>query len=902
MRNTTEEVFASALALPASERDSFLMRACGADSAQLSRIRSLLADSAQSAEFMNEIDATVKLSDGSDRIDNYRLIQELGEGGCGTVFLAEQTKPIRREVALKIIKLGMDTKAVVTRFQAERQALALMDHANIARVLDAGATQSGRPYFVMEVVRGIKITEYCDQCQLTIRERLDLFVHVCSAVQHAHTKGIIHRDIKPSNILVTLSDGVPVIKVIDFGIAKAMHGRLVDEPIQTLVEQFMGTPAYVSPEQTQPGDGAVDTRSDVYSLGCLLYELLVGRTPIDESSLYEASLAEARERIATEIPVRPSKRVALLSAEQRAEIQAQRQAAQIQRDLHGDLDSIVMKCLEKNKENRYQSAHDLGRDIQRLLRNEPIEARPPSVMYSAKMFARRHRTIFAAALMLTIALMTGVAVSTWQAVRALRAERVSQQAIASLVKAFELTDPYREDDDELNAQSLFELARKTAYERLATHPKAQAGLLQAIGRIARRQGDLKHSSQLLRDAVSIYRRLGDRDANDPALCSALVDLTWTLRRHGDLKAAASTLREAEAVFRQIDPTRPELAYQFFLERGYMARELGTLGESRDYFETSARMAEEFAGPESLEMATALDALATIYSWTDLAVETERAARRALAIRAARLPPLNPSRVNSEQRLAEALMQHGRFDEATLILSDAARKIRTIFGANSLEVAQVHEALAHVTRGQRKFEESVEHSREAIRAAKTVQAAESTDIAHYRTTLAYTLFELARFAEAEIELGNAHEAFSTFLPPDHPYFSSVEYVLAEILLHTDRFSRAEQLLRACISRTTKSYPIPWRIARAESALGEALYHQDRKVEGERYILDSYPKLHAAPGVDRLARDRARQRVINLYKEQNRQSELAEFLARYPDPPEPSSRQLVTDREPRPPTKS
>lgn len=895
MRDTTEELFAAALALPSNERHSYLTRACGTDHAQLERIRSLLADASRSAAFTNETDATIRLSDGSDHIDNYRLMQELGEGGCGTVYLAEQTAPIRRDVAIKIIKLGMDTKAVVARFEAERQALALMDHPNIARVFDAGATQAGRPYFVMEAVRGIKITEYCDQCRLTIQERLDLFMQVCSAIQHAHSRGVIHRDIKPSNVLVALNEGVATIKVIDFGIAKAMQGRLAHESVHTLVDQFMGTPAYVSPEQTQPAEGAIDERSDVYSLGSLLYELLVAQTPIDASSLYGSSLADVRARINNETPAKPSKRIVLFSEEERAGIARHRQTTQIEKTLRGDLDSIVMKCLAKSKAHRYQSASDLGCDIRRFLCNEPIEARPPSAFYSAKMFARRHRGAFAAVLTFSLVLVVGVSISTWQAIRALRAERLSQHAITSLIEVFELADPYREKGEELNAQAMLALAHIAARERLDIYPEAQARLLHAVGRIADRRGDFNQSVRSLEDAVSIYRQQRGDDANGFALCSALVDLTTTLRRHGDLTKAELALKEAEIVIQRANPVCAALDYRVFIEKGHMARELGAISESHNYMETSVELARQLAGPQSLEMANALDALSMNHAWMDRSSEAEDAARKALAIRSTRLAPLNASRVSSEQRLAEILLDQGRFNEAVPILLGVAQKMRSLFGANSLEAAQIHEILARATKGQRDLRAAREHSREAIRIFSVVKAPDSSHVGHYRTTLGYTLFELSEYSEAEIELREAQRTFSTSLPPDHPYVASVEYGLAEVLLRTDRLRDAEQLLRACRDRTSKSFSTPWRIARAESALGEALYRQGHKAEGERYILESYPKLANAPGVDTFARDRARKRVINLYKEQGRRAELAEFLAKYPDPQAPNAQQLVTDRE-------
>ena len=363
-----------------------------------------------------------------DRVGRYKLLEKIGEGGCGVVYVADQEEPVRRRVALKVIKVGMDTKSVIARFEAERQALAMMDHPNIAKVLDAGATTTGRPYFVMELVRGIKLTEFCDKNRLTTEQRVEIFIKVCQAVQHAHQKGIIHRDLKPSNILVTLNDGQAEPKIIDFGIAKATQGRLTDLTVYTELNQLLGTAAYMSPEQALMTSVDIDTRSDVYSLGVVLYELLTGKPPFENKELLTLGLDEMRRTILEKEPVRPSTRLSTLP---RLELDMAAKARRMEAPrlcslVRGDLDWIVMKCLEKDRARRYGAANDLATDLRRHLKNEPVVARPPSRLYELQKSVRRHKVVFGAATAVIAALAVAAAASTWEAIQAKRARRQSQ--------------------------------------------------------------------------------------------------------------------------------------------------------------------------------------------------------------------------------------------------------------------------------------------------------------------------------------------------------------------------------------------------------------------------------------------------------------------------------------------
>ncbi|HZL44504.1 MAG TPA: protein kinase [Verrucomicrobiae bacterium] len=551
-----QALFALALEKPVDKRPAFLDAVCDGDAALRQRLEARLAAHDQPDESLPTAvpaaKATLKLdlADAPDEavgqtLGRYKLLEKVGEGGYGVVYVAEQTVPVRRRVALKVIKLGMDTKAVVARFEAERQALAMMDHPNIAKVLDAGTTDTGRPFFVMELVRGIRITDYCDQNNLSTNERLDLFIKICQAIQHAHQKGIIHRDIKPSNILVTLHDGVPIPKVIDFGIAKATEGRLTDATVYTQLHQFIGTPAYMSPEQAEMSGLDIDTRSDIYSLGVLLYELLAGSTPFDANELMASGIDQMRKTIREKEPVRPSTRFATLKGEELTTT-AKRRSTETSKLLHqlkGDLDWIVMKCLEKDRTRRYETANGVAADIKRHLNNEPVVARPPSRLYEFQKTVRRHKFGFAATAAIILILAMGIVVSTWQSVRATHAKReaLAAQAQADAARqqaeglvGFMIQDlqPALKDYGRLSILKQVDEKTVSYYSSLPPELRnaktvlAQADAITALADILHVSGDDTTADLKGREALALYQGLAKNHPEIPEAAAGALRHEW----------------------------------------------------------------------------------------------------------------------------------------------------------------------------------------------------------------------------------------------------------------------------------------------------------------------------------------------------------------------------------------
>jgi eukaryotic-like serine/threonine-protein kinase len=518
-QQTVRDLLLATLERPAGDRAHFLDEASGGDTDLRAEIESLVAALEFRGDFLTgRASADADREGPGSRVAGYKLLQLIGEGGFGSVYMAEQAHPIRRTVAVKVLKGGLDSVQVVARFEAERQALALMDHPNIAKVLDAGATDSGRPYFVMELVKGVPITKYCDDHHLTPRQRLELFVPVCQAVQHAHQKGIIHRDLKPSNVLIALYDGRPVPKVIDFGVAKAMGSKLTERTMFTAFGQMVGTLEYMSPEQAELNQLDVDTRSDIYSLGVLLYELVTGTTPLESRRLNGGALLEALRVIREEEPPCPSTRLSTAGDLPSVALNRGLEPRKLSGLVKGELDWIVMKCLEKDRSRRYETANGVARDVERYLRDEAVVACPPSAAYRLRKLARRNRTLLAAGAVAVAALLAGTAVSTWLAVRATRAEALAQHRLTG------------ETAERRQAVAAREDAKRRLYDTTVAQARA--------GRRSRQVGQRFDSWEAVGEAARLGIEMGHANErlfeirNEAIACLALTDV----RPIGELKA------------------------------------------------------------------------------------------------------------------------------------------------------------------------------------------------------------------------------------------------------------------------------------------------------------------------------------------------------------------------------
>jgi serine/threonine protein kinase len=756
-------LFEAALELPSGQREAYLEQASAGDPDLLQRVRGLLHAAENGADFLKPIAPNPApnlpaIEKPGDRIGRYKLLQQIGEGGCGIVYMAEQEEPLRRRVALKVIKLGMDTRQVIARFEAERQALALMDHPNIAKVHDAGATETGRPYFVMELVRGLKITDYCDEKKLSTQQRLELFMQVCQAVQHAHQKGIIHRDLKPSNILVTVNDGVAIPKVIDFGIAKATSGeRLTDKTIFTAFEQFIGTPAYMSPEQAEISSVDIDTRSDIYSLGVLLYELLTGQTPFDGKELLRAGLEEMRRTLREKEPSRPSTRLSTLTASERTTAANRRglDGPRLASILRGDLDWIALKCLEKDRGRRYETANALLMDIQRHLSNEPVTARPRSRLYEFRKTVRRHQVGFAAATAVMAALFLGLGVATWSLAKErqarLRADRESaksSQTARVLEDMLGGIDPKmaQERDTTLLQEMLSQTATRVSRD-LTNQPLVEAHLESTIANIYAALGEFQKAEQMARSALALRR--SDPASQPTDLAESLFDLAHHLWSQGKLAEAEKFAREGLSLARNAGK-KGALVAKSLAQLGVIVQDQGKLTEAEGLFRESLEVRRKLLGDEHPTVAQSFNTLSGVLTLEGKMAEAERAGREALKV----------FRWSHRQEMSdEDLYSRGTdfFDKGDFTEAEACFRQslahRRKSGGQDLEV--VLSSLATTLRQQQRFAEAEPLYRECLASRET--NCPNAWYTHYtRAMLGATLVGKRKFDEAEPLLISGYE--------------------------------------------------------------------------------------------------------------------------------------------------
>ncbi len=625
-------------------------------------------------------------------IGPYRLLQLLGEGGMGEVWLAEQKTPIHRTVALKLIKAGMDTKAVVARFESERQALALMDHPNIARVFDAGSTAEGRPYFVMEYVPGLPITEYCDKHRLTIKERLELFMQVCDGVQHAHQKAIIHRDLKPSNVLVVEQNNKAVPKIIDFGLAKATAQRLTEKTLFTELGVMMGTPEYMSPEQADQREQNIDTRTDVYSLGVILYQLLVGALPFDAKALRAAGFEEILRKIREEEPPKPSTKIRSLGEASAASAEKRKEEPRsFAQHLRGELDWITMKALEKDRVRRYGTASELSADISRYLRNEPVLAGPATASYRVKKYALRHRIALGAAVGLLL-LLAGFTVTQAVELRKIKQERNradSERDRATYItkfmtKMFKVSDPSEARGNSITAREILDKASKEVDTGLAKDPETQAQMMNVMGDVYENLGLYPRAESLQQRSLEIRKRV--LGPEHPDTLESMVSLGVVLGDEDRYADAEKLDRETLDIQRRLLGREHRNTLITMTNLASTLSDEGHNADAEKLDRETLNIQSRVLGPEDLDTLNSMSSLAGILGREGQYAEAEKLYRETLDIERRVLGTEHPDTLNSMNSLADVLSHEAKYDEAEKLDRETLNIQRRVLGAEHPETA------------------------------------------------------------------------------------------------------------------------------------------------------------------------------------------------------------------------
>jgi serine/threonine protein kinase/Tfp pilus assembly protein PilF len=778
-------------------------------------------------------------------IGPYHLLQKIGEGGMGEIWLAEQHKPIRRKVALKIIKIGMDTKQVIARFQSERQALAMMDHPAIAKVFDAGETEQGRPYFVMEYVQGIPITAYCDTNRLSTQERLELFIRVCEGVQHAHQKAIIHRDLKPSNILVAVQDGKAVPKIIDFGVAKATAQNLTERTVYTELGTLIGTPEYMSPEQAEMTGQNIDTRTDIYSLGAVLYELLIGALPFDSKELRKAGFDEIRRKIREEDPPKPSTRLSTMREASTVSAKNRRtEPSSLIRQLKGDLDWITMKALEKDRTRRYAAPSELAADVGRFLNHQPVIARPPSAMYRAKKFVRRHRIGVGVAASLAVLL---VAFSIAMAVQARRIARerdranqeaeTSKQVSAFLADLFNVSDPSEARGNSVTAREILDRGADKIAKELNGQPLVQARLMDTIGSVYVSLGLYKKAGPLLEEALRIRRETAGARG---------LDIAESLHSVGDVYRRQGKYQEAEKLFQEVLSIREEMLGKNDVRVASILHSLGILydiqgkyGQAESLFRRELDIREKAPSVDHAALGGCLHSLAIELHSQGKDAEAESIFKRALAEKENALGPDHPDVARTLQSLGIFYQSQGKYGEAEPLLLQALAIREKVFGPEHPEMASNLMNLASFYEDQNKTKEAESYYKRALAIAEKALGPNHSNVGIVLHNLAELYRDEGRDKEAELLYKRSLAIWEGSLGPKHPYVAKSLGGLATLYRKMGRLAEAESLYKRAVAIQQEALGSEHPDL-AETLADYALLLRREKRPQEAYVLEAQVK--------------------------------------------------------------